>query len=592
MSFPTTRRYRVIEAASALLAATVVAGTGAAWAQMPPPPPAPTPVAPTCTLSSSATQVTAGTAVRLSAQCRPAATSYQWSGTDLPATASGGSVTPSATTTYSVRGVNSAGAGNLASATVQVSSGATGDGYSPLTNYANDFCQSGNYPAQWEWNPALVLKQPAPATSGTPRMVQIRDGKVIATYGKLGGNAYSKPNSSNGEDTSIGPFRRSPYTQWKSGDVFEIYPAVYSGADMQIYIGPNLAYDGVGYHDMPRNITIRGITVDGKRPVIVNPPGGASNSTYGQSLIYIDGKYDKELKLVSPSADITIENIDIVDAPDGGRLGKAAVYVNGVNNLTLRNVRIAGFKQHHANGIFATGNNSGTLLLDNVELDGNGGSSGPEHNAYINSSGVDPNFTFHVRNSWSHGSYYGHALKSRAQRTVVEGSYLAGTAAAPGQQTDTYLLDVPDGGTLIARNNVFVKNRSGNNSNGASITFGVESTNKPRPWELVIEHNTFVAFSRYYDDQKHTLFPLFLSSAAPGPRTVDANVFVGYCPTGQAHRDFRGTNASVLNFNEIDQSFRPRSPQLTGRSGIVGTPQYSHQVLRATRRSNALGARD
>ena len=73
---------------------------------------------------------------------------------------------------------------------------------------------------------------------------------------------------------------------------------------------------------------------------------------------------------------------------------------------------------------------------------------------------------------------------------------------------------------------------------------------------------------------------------------MDANVFVGYCPTGNAGRDFRGTNASVLNFNEIDQSFRPRSPQLTGRSGIVGTPQYSHQLLRSTRRTNALGARD
>jgi hypothetical protein len=48
----------------------------------------------------------------------------------------------------------------------------------------------------------------------------------------------------------------------------------------------------------------------------------------------------------------------------------------------------------------------------------------------------------------------------------------------------------------------------------------------------------------------------------------------------------------VLNFNEIDQSFRPRSPQLTGRRSIVGTPQYSHQLLRSTRRSNAIGARD
>ena len=588
MPFSMGRNYRLFDAAWPLVALALAASTGAARAQLPPP----AAVVPACTLSTSATQVTLGTAVRLSAQCQPAAASYEWTGVDLPANAASGSVTPRATTTYSVRGINAVGVGNLASATVRVTSAATDSGYSPVTNYANDFCQSGNYPAQWEWNPAVTMKQPAPATSGTPRMVQIRDGKVIATYGKLGGDGRSKPNSSNGEDPATGPFRRSPYTQWKSGDVFEIHPAVYSGADMQIYIGPNLAYDGVGSHDIPRNITIRGITVDGKRPVIVNPPGGASNSTLGQALVYIHGVFDKQQKLVTPSADITIENIDIVDSASGGNVGKAAVYVNGVNNLTLRNVRIAGFRQHHANGILATGNNSGTLLLDNVELDANGGSSGPEHNAYINSSDVDPNFTFQVRNSWSHGSFYGHALKSRAQRTIVEGSYLAGTPAAAGLQTDTYLLDVPDGGTLIARNNVFVKNFSGNNSNGASITFGVESTSKPRPWELVVEHNTFVAFSRYYDDQKHTLYPLYIGSAAPGPRTVDANVFVGYCPTGHAGRDFRGTNASVLNFNEIDQSFRPRSPQLTGRRSIVGTPQYSHQLLRSTRRSNALGARD
>ncbi len=592
MPLSMNRQYHLYDAASALVVVALAAGAATARAQVAPSTASATTGGPVCTLSTSATQVTAGTAVRLSARCRPSATVYQWSGVNLPENAAGGTVTPSTTTTYSVRAVNAAGTSNLASATVRVTTAATENGYSPLTNYANDFCQSGNYPAQWEWNPALTMKQPAPATSGTPRMVQIRDGKVIATYNKLGGDGRSKANSSNGEDPATGPFRRAPYTQWKSGDVFEIYPAVYSGADMQIYVGPNLAYDGVGAPDIPRNITIRGITVDGKRPVIVNPPGGASNSTLSQGLIYIHGVYDKQQKLVTPSADITIENIDIVDSPDGGSAGKAAVYVNGVKNFTLRNVRIAGFKQHHANGIFATPNNSGTLLLDNVELDSNGGSGGPEHNAYINSSDVDPNFTFQVRNSWSHGSFYGHALKSRAQRTIVEGSYLAGTAAAPGQQTDTYLLDVPDGGTLIARNNVFVKNRSGNNSNGASITFGVESTNTPRPWELVLEHNTFVAFSRYYDDQKHSLYPLYIGSAAPGPRTVDANVFVGYCPTGNAGRDFRGTNASVLNFNEIDQSFRPRSPQLTGRSGIVGTPQYSHQVLRATRRTNALGARD
>ena len=542
---------------------------------------------PTCTLSASPGQVAAGEPVRLAASCRPAATSFIWEKTGFDRTASGGTVAPTATTTYTVRGVNADGLGNLASATVLVTASGVTTG-----SYANDFCRSGNYPTQWQWDSTQWVQPARPATSGTPRMTQIRNGVVIATYAKLGGDAWSKPNSAEGGDPATGPFRRSPYTQWRSGDVFEIYPAVYSGSVMQIYIGPNRLNDTAKTADIPRDITIRGVTVDGRRPVIVNPPTGAANANFNQSLVYIGGAFDSSGKLVAPAANITIENIDIVDASEGGYIGKAGVYINGANNVTLRNVRIAGFKRHKANGIFATGNNSGTLLLENVELDSNGGNNGPEHNAYINASGVDPDFTFRVQGSWSHDAFYGHALKSRAQRTIVEGSYLSGSRAAPGTQTETYLLDVPDGGTLIARNNVFVKNRSGNLSNGASITFGVESASLSRKWELLLEHNTFIAFDRYYDDAMHPLFPMYISGAAPGPKTVDSNLFVGYCNGTQSHVNFRGTNAQSLNFNEIEPSFRPRLPVLSGREAIVGTPQYLHMMRSAPRRSTAVGARD
>lgn len=423
----------------------------------------------------------------------------------------------------------------------------------------------------------------------------MRNGVAIATYTSLGGDkGYSKPNSTDGTDTSVGPFRRQPYLQWQSGDVFLIYPAVYSGADMQIYIGPNAANStdySAGKFSVPENITIRGVTIDGQRPVIVNPPSGAAYANYNQSLIYAEGRYSSGT-LIQPASNITIENIDIVDSSTGGNIGKAAVYVNGVKNFTLRNVRISGFKQHSANGIFGTGNNSGTLLLENVELDSNGGAGGPEHNAYINASNSDPNFTFEVRGSWSHDSFYGHELKSRAQRTVVEGCYLSGHRAAPGEQAEAYLLDVPDGGILIARNNIFVKNYSGNNSNGASLTFGVESASTTRNWGLIVEHNTFVAFSRYYDDQGHTLYPMYIGSSAPGSKTVSSNVFIGYYPTGNATKDFRGTNFAILNFGDIDQEFRPITPSLTGNQEIIGTSSYFHKAVSAKRTTNALGAKD
>lgn len=468
--------------------------------------------------------------------------------------------------------------------------------YSPPTQYPDDHCTSGNYPAQWTWNPAVIQKQDAPATGGTPRIEQVRNGVVIATYSSLGGDkGYSKPNSADGGDTSVGPFRRQPYLQWKSGDVFKIYPAVYSGRDMQIYLGPNAANAtdySAGIFSVPENITIQGVSVNGVRPVIVNPPTGASNATYGQALVYIEGRFDANGSLVKPATNITIENIDIVDAAGGGNIGKAGIYVNGAKDLTLRRVRIAGFKLHSANGIFATGNNSGTLLLENVELDSNGGASGPEHNAYINASKTDPSFTFLVRGSWSHDAYYGHLLKSRAQRTVVEGSYLSGQRAAPGTQAETYLLDVPDGGILEARNNIFVKNRSGNQSNGAAITFGVESASASRASGLTVEHNTFVAFSRYYDDARHELYPLFIGSKALGDKLVNANLYVGYCPSANAARNERGTNAALLGFNDIDLSFRPRVPQLAGHGHIIGTRSYEHVASTGSRRTSAIGARD
>jgi hypothetical protein len=471
-----------------------------------------------------------------------------------------------------------------------------GESYSAATQYASSYCQDGVYPSQWDWNPATVVKQDAPATSGTPRIVQMRDGVAIATFSAFGGDAArSRPNSENGTDTSVGPFRRSPYTQWKSGDVFLVYPAVYSGADMQLYIGPNVANDAdysAGKSSVPSNITIRGVTVDGKRPVIVNPATGASNATYGQGLIYIDGVYDSTTRKISQRAsNITIENLDIVDSPTGGYIGKAAIYINGGQDITLRKVRISGFKQHSANGIFSTGNTAGTLLLENVELDSNGGAGGPEHNAYIGASNSDPMFTFKVSGSWSHDAYYGHLLKSRAQRTIVEGSYLTGQRAAPGQQTETYLLDVPDGGELTVRNTIFVKNYSGNNSNGGSLTFGVESASASRSWGLTVEHNTFVAMSRYYDDAQHKPFPLFISGKALGDKKIDSNLYVGYC-NGDVTRDAPGTNALTAGFNDIDLSYRPRVPSLTGNTSIIGTTSYWHQGRSATRKTNAVGARD
>lgn len=478
---------------------------------------------------------------------------------------------------------------------VAASSANTSRGYSPPTRYPTDFCSSNRYPEQWEWRLDSVLKQPDPATSGAPEVRHIRAGKLIATYSKLSGHR-SAPNNLDGRDTSVGPFRRFPYTQWRDGDIFEILPAVYEGEDQQIFIGPNVQNDAAynaRQSDTPKNIIIRGITVNGVRPVIKLPASGASNANFGQSLVY-----------VGASENITIENLDISSNSTGaGGLGKAGVYINGGKNVTLRNVRISGFSNKSANGIFATGLNSGTLLLSGVELANNGGGNGPEHNIYVNASSVDPAFTVKMTGSWSRDSVFGHLFKSRAQINHLEGNYFQGSkSSGPGDMRESWMVDIPEGGALIARNNIFSKSKSGDNTNGAAITYGVERAtgtfDTNRPWSLQIENNTFVAFTRYFDNQAHAVYPMFIKTGVPVPPdklSVKRNLYVGYCQAPSANPNqpgYRGDDYQLLDFNAIDTAFRPRVPVMAGALPAVESLAYVHRMSTAKRTTTAIGAQD
>ncbi len=76
---------------------------------------------PSCTLTASPASVVAGAATTLVASCNQAATSYVWTGGNCAgSTASTCTVAPSATTTYTVAGINGAGQGDAASAKVMI----------------------------------------------------------------------------------------------------------------------------------------------------------------------------------------------------------------------------------------------------------------------------------------------------------------------------------------------------------------------------------------------------------------------------------------------------------------------------------------
>ena len=443
---------------------------------------------------------------------------------------------------------------------------------------AETFCTTGEFPTQWTWDPAGTTAAPAPAVSGEPLVKQIRNGQVIATYQILGSGACTNSeNSYRNPVTACGPFSRSPFRNWADGDTFEVYPAVYAGLENQPWIGPMVdtgaEYDAGQFH-IPKNITIRGITVNGQRPVIKLTADGIANNNLGQSAVYLD---DCE--------NITIENIDI-DGSAALQVGKAAIFLEKAKNLILRDMRIHGFRTARANGIFGSYFNAGTLTLERIELYDNGGDGGPEHNIYINESEIDAAFQVHMRNSWSHDAFYGHTYKSRAQVNVLEGNYFQGGVPVMGEtQAENYLVDIPNGGILVMRNNILVKNHSGDSSNGMSVTYGMEGITGERPCRILIENNTFLAMARYYDSQEHPLFPFsfFYPQLVPGSHgfpvndaAVQRNVFAGYCNRGDPVMDYRGDIALTVGFSELNLDYSLKNKYGGAAAAILNTPAYRH----------------
>jgi len=459
------------------------------------------------------------------------------------------------------------------------------------------YCTSGTFPANWIWTSPTRTAQANPATSGTKRIDQIRGGAVIATYTTLGstggtssGDIYLNP----ALDVSVGAFHRTPYTNMMDGDIFEVYPAVYDQDSDQPYIGAsykNYADFLSGTKYIPRNITIRGKTIGGVRPLITCAAGvGASYNNLNNALVYFD-----------ECENVVFENFDI-QCGSATYIGKSGLYVNSAKNLTVRNVRISGFKARGANGIKGTGNASGTLRLDNVELINNGGNSGPEHNAYIDASTVDSNYTVYVTNSYSTGTFYGHEFKSRAQNNILEGNYfVCARADATNPQTDAYVVDIPDGGNLVMRNNIIAKDYSGDNSNGAAIEFAGEANTRTNQ-SIIIEHNTFVAWNKFYDNASHPIWPLFLqypqklpamTGFTPTNVSINNNLFIGYCLGGNYIFDYRGSNFVEAQFTDVSTSFSPITPTISSNTGIIGSSIYSHtSAVPGVRTTAAIGARD
>ena len=223
----------------------------------------------------------------------------------------------------------------------------------------------------------------------------------------------------------------------KNGDHIKIEPGEYF--DCAVWNADNLVIEGTG----------PGVVITDK-------------TCMGKGLFVIEGN------------NTTVRNLTLTRArvPDmngaGIRLDKGSLTVDTVKFID------------NQNGIFG-GAPGTTVTIRNSDFDRNGICAGAcAHGIYLEN--VD---FVRVENSRFSNTRQAHSIKSRAKRTEVIGC----TVTDGPDGTSSYLIEAPNGGALIVRDNTLEKGPKSENHT-AAIAIGAEGVSNPTP-EITITNNIF-----------------------------------------------------------------------------------------------------
>jgi hypothetical protein len=179
--------------------------------------------------------------------------------------------------------------------------------------------------------------------------------------------------------------------------------------------------------------------------------------------------------LVIDAPDVTIRNLTLTRArvPDGNGAG---IRMEG-GNLTVDGVHFV----NNQDGILTAADPSWVLTVTNSVFDKNGSCKDScSHGIYAGTIGK-----LIVRNSRFFETKEAHHIKSRALFTEVTGC----TIEDGPNGTASYLIEAPNGGTLIVRNNTMEKGPRAENHT-AAIVIGDEGVTQPTG-EISITNNVF-----------------------------------------------------------------------------------------------------
>jgi hypothetical protein len=183
--------------------------------------------------------------------------------------------------------------------------------------------------------------------------------------------------------------------------------------------------------------------------------------------------------------DITIRNLTFTRArvPDGNGAG---IRAEGVN-LRIEHSRFI----NNENGILANPSPTSTITILDSEFTRNGKCDRScAHGIYVGEIAL-----LRIERSKFTDTKAGHHIESRALRTELIGNEIVDGEAG----TSSYLVDIPNGGSLVMTNNVMEKGPHSSN-HGTAVSIGAEGVSH-RTAELTISGNKFTN-----DQDRETVF--------------------------------------------------------------------------------------
>lgn len=191
------------------------------------------------------------------------------------------------------------------------------------------------------------------------------------------------------------------------------------------------------------------------------------------SAVLTDKECAGKASLVIDGKDVTIRNLTLtrIRVPDGNGAG---IRAEG-QNLTVDHVKFI----NNQDGILGAAEPDSTIIIENSLFDSNGSCDAAcAHGLYIGAAKL-----LRVVNTTFTNTKQGHDIKSRAARTEVIGCHFSNGPNGTG----SYDIEAPNGGALVARDNIIEKGPKAENH--TVIVIGDEGVTQPTP-EILIENNT------------------------------------------------------------------------------------------------------